>query len=136
MRTIVAKGLPMGAQMLVMSLAGLTTMDRGALERTVSDAPESSFEDVYGAPPPTMYAMAAKRHMHEFGTTSEQFGAVAVACRKHASLNPNATFRRTSAIIPARMMLLCLNHALRNHLIDAVLCRFDDFRFHFGRSPV
>ena len=42
----------------VVSLAGLTTMDRGALERTVSDAPESSFEDVYGAPPPTMYAMA------------------------------------------------------------------------------
>jgi acetyl-CoA acetyltransferase len=31
--------------------------------------------------------------MYEYGTTSEQFGAVAVACRKHASLNPNATFR-------------------------------------------
>jgi acetyl-CoA acetyltransferase len=31
--------------------------------------------------------------MHEFGTTSEQFGAVAVACRKHASLNPTAVFR-------------------------------------------
>jgi acetyl-CoA acetyltransferase len=31
--------------------------------------------------------------MFEFGTTSEQFGAIAVACRKHASLNPNATFR-------------------------------------------
>jgi acetyl-CoA acetyltransferase len=31
--------------------------------------------------------------MHEYGTTSEQFGAIAVACRKHASLNPNASYR-------------------------------------------
>jgi acetyl-CoA acetyltransferase len=42
---------------------------------------------------PITYAMPARRHMYEYGTTSEQFGAIAVACRKHASLNPNATFR-------------------------------------------
>jgi acetyl-CoA acetyltransferase len=42
---------------------------------------------------PESYALGARRHMHEFGTTSEQFGAVAVACRKHASLNPTAVFR-------------------------------------------
>jgi acetyl-CoA acetyltransferase len=36
--------------------------------------------------------------MHEFGTTSEQFAAVAVACRKHASLNPKATFRKPITI--------------------------------------
>jgi acetyl-CoA acetyltransferase len=39
---------------------------------------------------PIQYALAARRHMHEYGTTSRQFGAVAVACRKHACLNPNA----------------------------------------------
>ncbi len=37
-------------------------------------------------------AQIARRHMHDFGTTSEQLGAVAVACRKHACLNPNAQF--------------------------------------------
>jgi acetyl-CoA acetyltransferase len=42
---------------------------------------------------PIGYSLAARRHMHEYGTTSEQFGAVAVACRKHASLNPNAAYR-------------------------------------------
>jgi acetyl-CoA acetyltransferase len=42
---------------------------------------------------PESYALAARRHMHEYGTTSEQFGAIAVACRKHAALNPNAVFR-------------------------------------------
>jgi len=42
---------------------------------------------------PIGYSLLARRHMHEYGTTSEQFGAIAVACRKHATLNPNASFR-------------------------------------------
>lgn len=42
---------------------------------------------------PIDYALGARRHMHEYGTTSRQFGAIAVACRKHASLNPNAQMR-------------------------------------------
>lgn len=36
------------------------------------------------------FAQAARRHMHEFGTTSEDFGRIAVAIRKHANLNPRA----------------------------------------------
>lgn len=36
------------------------------------------------------FAMACQRHMHEYGTTSEQLGAIAVAARKHASMNPKA----------------------------------------------
>ncbi len=38
-------------------------------------------------------ATAASRHMALYGTTSRQLGEVAVACRKHASLNPNAVMR-------------------------------------------
>jgi acetyl-CoA acetyltransferase len=45
----------------------------------------------FGAP--AGYAMLAQRHMQEFGTTSLQLGEVAVACRKHASMNPNAQFQ-------------------------------------------
>lgn len=40
--------------------------------------------------PPHWYSVIARRHMHEFGTTSEQLGAIAVAMRKHAQLNPKA----------------------------------------------
>ena len=40
--------------------------------------------------PPTAYAMAAARHMHEFGTTREQLADVAVAARQWALLNPAA----------------------------------------------
>jgi acetyl-CoA acetyltransferase len=43
---------------------------------------------------PESYGLSARRHMYEYGTTSEQFGAIAVACRKHAGLNPNAVFRK------------------------------------------
>jgi acetyl-CoA acetyltransferase len=38
-------------------------------------------------------AVAADRHMHEYGTTSRQLAEVAVACRKHASANENAVMR-------------------------------------------
>ncbi len=40
--------------------------------------------------PPQWYALMARRHMHEFGTTAEQLGAVALAMRGHAQLNPAA----------------------------------------------
>jgi acetyl-CoA acetyltransferase len=40
--------------------------------------------------PASAYALAASRHMHEFGTTREQMAAVAVAAREWAQLNPAA----------------------------------------------
>jgi acetyl-CoA acetyltransferase len=43
---------------------------------------------------PAGYAMIARRHMEEFGTTHEQLGAVAVAARRHGAANPDAQLRR------------------------------------------
>src|SRR6202040_2293246 len=40
--------------------------------------------------PSSAYALAASRHMHEFGTTREQLAAVAVTAREWALLNPAA----------------------------------------------
>jgi len=52
------------------------------------------FEMPYGVfVPAQWYAPMAMRHMHEYGTTSRQMGAVAVACRKHAQLNEKAIMR-------------------------------------------
>jgi acetyl-CoA acetyltransferase len=42
--------------------------------------------------PAAWVAMFARRYMHEYGATSEDFGRVAVADRKHAATNPNAFF--------------------------------------------
>ena len=44
------------------------------------------------------YAMIARRYMHEYGVTSRQFGAVSVAFRRHASLNPLAQMRNPITI--------------------------------------
>jgi acetyl-CoA acetyltransferase len=58
------------------------------------DSWRSQFEAPFGlAGPPTGYALAAARHMHEFGTTSDQMAEVAVATRKWAALNPRALMR-------------------------------------------
>lgn len=43
---------------------------------------------------PAGYAMIAQRHMAEFGTTSEQLGAIAVAARRHGAANPNAQLQK------------------------------------------
>ena len=43
---------------------------------------------------PAGYAMVAQRHMAQYGTTSDQLGAVAVACRRHGAANPHAQLRK------------------------------------------
>jgi acetyl-CoA acetyltransferase len=52
------------------------------------------FEAPYGASIPALYALIAKRHMAEFGTTREQLAAVAVNTRRHAALHPAAQMRK------------------------------------------
>jgi acetyl-CoA acetyltransferase len=55
---------------------------------------DKQFTAPYGLVRPVdQIAMLARRHIHEHGTTSAHFGAVAVACRKHAARNPGALMR-------------------------------------------
>src|SRR5690606_18683159 len=50
-----------------------------------------SYETPFGPRlPASAYALAAARHMHQFGTTREQLAEVAVAARQWAQLNPVA----------------------------------------------
>lgn len=51
------------------------------------------WEAPYGHSIISKYAMAARRHMHEYGTTIEQLAEVAVAARANAALNPEAFYR-------------------------------------------
>jgi acetyl-CoA acetyltransferase len=44
--------------------------------------------------PPAGYALAAKRHMHRYGTTPEQLGMIAVTQRQHALLTDNSQMRK------------------------------------------
>jgi acetyl-CoA acetyltransferase len=55
----------------------------------------TEFEHPLGASAPAqLYAPMARRHMELYGTTVEQFGEVAVACREHALLNGNAVMKK------------------------------------------
>ncbi len=53
----------------------------------------SQFEVPWGHTLIAKYAMTARRHMHEFGTTIEQFANIAVDTRYNAGLNPDAMYR-------------------------------------------
>ena len=57
--------------------------------------------------PSSAYALAASRHMHEFGTTREQMAAVAVAARQWALMNPVAWEKKpltVEEVLAARMV--------------------------------
>lgn len=65
--------------------------------------------------PVDQIAMLAARHMFEFGTTSEQFGAVAVAFRKHAQRNPAAMMQKP----------MTLEDHQRSRMVSEPLRKFD-----------
>jgi acetyl-CoA acetyltransferase len=84
-----------------------------------TDSVRMQFENPFGlAGPPTGYALAAARHMHDYGTTSEQLAELAVATRKWASLNPRAAMRdpiTVADVLASRMIAWPL------HLLDCCL---------------
>src|SRR5204862_7512465 len=53
----------------------------------------TQFDPPYGHTLISKYAMVARRHMYEFGTTIEQLAEIAVSARHNASLNPEAYYQ-------------------------------------------
>jgi acetyl-CoA C-acetyltransferase len=74
----------------LITLAGLPRSQRPARASASPSAPEAAFEQPFGPTTVSMYALAARRHMHEYGTTSAQLAAIKVAASQHAQYNPNA----------------------------------------------
>jgi acetyl-CoA acetyltransferase len=81
---------------LQLGLCKVAVIAYGSTQRTIGRRQASVREyNPYETPfrpflPSTAYALAASRHMYEFGTTREQLAAVAVAAREWALLNPVA----------------------------------------------
>ena len=63
-----------------------------------SAAPDQAFENPYTPLVPNMYGMVAKRHMHEYGTTSEQLAWIKVAASHHAQYNPYAMLQNVVTV--------------------------------------
>lgn len=55
---------------------------------------DRSWEGLFGATIPSLYALIARRHMADFGTTKEQLAHVAVKNHRNGAKNPYAQFRR------------------------------------------
>lgn len=65
----------------------------------IGAAPESNFESQWGIPGAVGgYALAASRHMYEFGTTSRQLAEIKVAASLHAQYNPDAYLRNVISV--------------------------------------
>lgn len=79
------------------ALISYGSTQRSERSRTLGGRPPiltMQYETPYGMLMPIGgYALAAMRHMHDYGTTSEQLAEVAVATRQWASLNPAAMMR-------------------------------------------
>ncbi|GGM64486.1 thiolase family protein [Dactylosporangium sucinum] len=68
-----------------------------------------------GLSPANWIALYATRHFHEYGTTREQLGQIAVTQRRHAALNPLAVLRSP----------MSLDDYLNARMISSPLCLFD-----------
>ena len=98
---------------LQLGLCEVAVIAYGSTQRTIGRRYASVREyNPYETPfrpflPSTAYALAASRHMHEFGTTREQLAAVAVVAREWALLNPVAWEKKPLTIeevLSARMV--------------------------------
>ena len=98
---------------LQLGLCKLAVIANGSTQRTVGRRHASVREyNPYETPfrpflPSTAYALAASRHMHQYGTSREQLAAVAVAAREWALLNPAAWEKKPltmAEVLSARMV--------------------------------
>ena len=83
---------------LVVGVEKMTDVNVGYATTTLGAAGDYEWEVFHGATFPALYAMIAKRHMHEFGTTEEQLAMVSVKNHFHGSKNKYAQFQNTITV--------------------------------------
>lgn len=71
----------------------MTDVSTASATVTLMGAGDQEWEAFKGATFPSIYAMMARRHMFEYGTTIEQISQVAVKSHRNAAKNPNAQFQ-------------------------------------------
>src|ERR1700726_1586160 len=97
-----------------------SSMTGGPGEVHASQALKQNLEVPFGFfPQPVYFASIMRRHMIEFGTRPEQFGAIAVACRRHANLHPGAVMHGRPMTIADYLAAPFLAEPLR--LLDSCL---------------
>jgi acetyl-CoA C-acetyltransferase len=101
----IAAGL---CNVVLITMGGLPRQPgRGESLFNPANVPETGFEAPFGHNTVANYAIAARRHMHEFGTTSAQLAEIKVAASQHAQHNEHAFLRKpvtVEQVIESRMI--------------------------------
>ncbi len=71
----------------------LTDVPDATGNQITSSAADHEWEVVFGGTLPALWALIARRHMHQYGTTREQLARVAVHAHAMGAKNPNAHYR-------------------------------------------
>jgi len=83
------------ANVVLVVMAGLP---RRGLSNRAAPGPHAVYEQAHGSTLVAQYALAARRHMAEYGTTREDLAHIKVASSYHASFNPHALLRNRVTI--------------------------------------
>src|SRR3989339_1177429 len=93
----------------------MTDLDTGEVSDILGGAGDQEWELFLGATFPGLYAIMARKHMYEFGTTEEMLASVAVKNHKNGALNPFAQYQNE----------ITLKEAMNAKMIASPLKMFD-----------
>ena len=134
------------ARVVVLAYGSTTRADLKARRRTANlgfgGRGPIQFDVPFGHTLISKYAMATRRHMHEFGTTVEQLAEIAVSTRYNASFNPEAYYRdpiTIDEVNSSRMMadpLTKLHCCIRSDGGGAVVLTTEERARDLAQKPV
>ena len=141
----VAYSMVAGGVYDMMLVFGGEVMPKGMIQTSgVEEATDPEFlrQRCIGMPGPSFWATLARRRMHEYGTTEEQFSKVAVKARKCSVHNPYARFQKEVALEdvmnspyvsnPLRLFQIC---PVSNGAAATIICSAEKAR-QFTTNPV
>ena len=129
----------------IMLVVGGEVMPKGMIQTSgVEEATDPEFlrQRCIGMPGPSFWSTLARRRMHEYGTTEEQFSQVAVKARKCSVHNPNARFQKEITLQdvmnspyvsnPLRLFQIC---PVSNGAAAAIICS-REYAKKFTSKPI
>jgi benzoylsuccinyl-CoA thiolase BbsB subunit len=123
---------------LAAGMENMTSRIKGVIPPNPDD-----LEGALGRVMPSVFAMVARRHMEEYGTTIEQLAKISVKNYRHGSRNPNSRFQKETTVeevLSSRMiadpltLMMCCPTA--DGAAAAILCAEDRLKQFSGKKPV
>ncbi len=127
---------------MVLGVEKMTSQPTARVTEILAGAGDCSTEVRVGSTFPSLFAMIARRHMHDFGTTREHLSAVAVKNHANGALNPDAQMRKVITLeqaMNARPIAEPLNlydcSLISDGAAAVILCSADRAA-EFSKNPV